>query len=66
MQSDDEIVMALTLWGQVTHIYVGNLTIISSDNSLSPSRRQAIICTSAETLLIGTLGTNIREISIKF
>ena len=37
----------LTHWGRVTHICVGNLTIIGSDNGLSPYRRQAIICTNA-------------------
>ena len=29
-------------WGRVTLICVGNLTIIGSDNGLSPDRRQAI------------------------
>ena len=52
----------LTHWGQVTHIRVGKLTIIGSDNGLSPGRRQAIIRTNAGILLIGTLGTNISEI----
>ena len=33
----------LSHWGQVTHICVGNLTIIVSDNGLLPGRRQAII-----------------------
>ena len=33
----------LSHWGRVTHICVGNLTIIGSDNGLSPGRRQAII-----------------------
>ena len=33
----------LTHWGRVTHICVGNLTTIGSDNGLSPDRRQAII-----------------------
>ena len=33
----------LTHWGRVTHICVGNQTIIGSDNGLSPGRRQAII-----------------------
>ena len=33
----------LTHWGRVTHIRVGKLTIIGSDNGLSPGRRQAII-----------------------
>ena len=54
----------LTHWGQVTHICVGNLTIIGSDNGLSPGRRQAIIWTSAGILLIGPLGTNFSEILI--
>ena len=54
----------LTHWGRVTHICVGKLTIIGSDNGLSPARRQAIIWTSAGILLIWTLGTNFSEISI--
>ena len=33
----------LTHWGRVTHICVDKLTIIGSDNGLSPGRRQAII-----------------------
>ena len=48
-------------WGRVTHICVGNLTIIGSDNGLWPGRRQAIIWTSAGTLLIGPLGANFCE-----
>ena len=56
---------ALTHWGRVTHICVGKRTIIGSDNGLSPGRRQAIIWTSAGILLIGPLGTNFSEISIK-
>ena len=32
--------------GRVTHICVGNLTIIGSDNGLSPGRRQAIAWTN--------------------
>ena len=44
------------------HICVGKLTIIGSDNGLSPGRRQAIIRTNAVISLIGTLGTNISEI----
>ena len=52
---------SLTHWGQVTHICVGNLTIIGSDNGLSPGRRQAIIRTNAGILLIGPLGTNFNE-----
>ena len=55
----------LTHWGRVTHICVGNLTIIGSDNGLSPGRRQAIIWTNAAILLIGPLGTNFSEILIE-
>ena len=47
----------LTHWGRVTNICVGNLTIIGSDNGLSPYRRQAIIWTNAGILLIGPLRT---------
>ena len=52
----------LTHWGRMTHICVGKLTIIGSDNGLSPGRRQAIIWTNAGILLIGPLGTNFSEI----
>ena len=52
----------LTHWGRVTHICVGNLTIIGSENGLSPGRRQAIIWTNARISLIGPLGTNSSEI----
>ena len=51
----------LTHWSRETHICVGNLTIIGSDNGLSPGRRQAIIWTNAGILLIGPLGTNLSE-----
>ena len=54
----------VTHWGRVTHICVGNLTIIGSDNGLSPGRRQAIIWTNAGILLIRPLGTNFSEIII--
>ena len=43
---------------------ISNLTIIGSDNGLSPGRRQAIIWTNAGILLIGPLGTNLSEIYI--
>ena len=48
----------------MTHICVGKLTIIGSDNGLSPGRHQAIIWTNAGTLLIEPLGTNFSEILI--
>ena len=43
------------------HICVSKLTIIGSDNGLSPGRRQAIIWTNAEMLLIQTLERNFCE-----
>ena len=52
----------LTHWGRVTHLCVDKLTIIGSDNGLSPERRQAIIWTNAGILIIGPLGTNFSEI----
>ena len=55
----------LTHWGRVTHICVGNLTTIGSDNGLSPGRRQAIIWTNAGILLTGPLWTNFSEILIE-
>ena len=55
----------LTHLGRVPHICVNKLTIIGSDNGLSPGRRQAIIWTNAGILLIGPLGTNFSEIAIK-
>ena len=55
----------LTHWGRVTHICVSELTIIGSDNGLSPGRRQAIIWTIAGISLIGPFGTNFSEIIIE-
>ena len=49
----------------MTHICVSKLTIIGSDNGLSPDRRQAIIGTNAGLFLIGPLGANFSEILIK-
>ena len=57
--------LQLTHWGRVTHICVRKLTIIATDNGLSPGRRQAIIWTNAGILLIGPLGTNFSEILIE-
>ena len=55
----------LTHWGRVTQICVSKLTIIGSDNGLSPGRRQAIIWIHAGILLIRTSGTNFNEILIE-
>ena len=43
---------------------VSKITIIGSNNGLSPGRRQAIIWTNDELLCIGPLGTNHSEILI--
>ena len=46
------------------HICVSRLTIIGSDNGLSPGRRQAIIWTNAGILFIGPKGTHFSEVLI--
>ena len=63
-QCNEKRPLSLTHWGRVTHICVSNLTIIGSDNGLSPGRRQAIIETNAGILSIGPLGTHFNKISI--
>ena len=60
-----EMAETLTHWGRVTHICIGKLTIIGSDNGLSPGRRQAIIWTNAGLLSIGPLRTYFSENLIK-
>ena len=55
----------LTHWGRVTHICIGNLTIVGSDNGLSPGRRKAIIWANAGILLIGPLEIMFSEILIE-
>ena len=55
----------LTHSGQVTHICVGKLTVIGSDDSLSSGQRQAIIWTCAGKVSIGPLETNFSEILIR-
>ena len=57
--------MQLTHWDAVTHISVNKLSIIGSDNALSPGQRIAIIWTNAGILLIEPLGTNLSEILIR-
>ena len=54
----------VTHWGRATHICVSKLTIIGSDNGLSPGRRQAIIWSNAGILLIWPLGTKFSELLI--
>ena len=60
----NKLLQPLTHWGRVTHICVGILPIIGSENGLSPGRRQAIIWTNAGILVIEPLGTNFSEILI--
>ena len=55
----------LTHWGRVMHVFVNKLTIIGSDNGLSPDRCQGIIWTNAGILLTWTLGTNFTEMLSK-
>ena len=65
LQNVSHYVQALTHWGRVTHICVGNLSIIGSDNGLSPGRRQVITWTNVGILLFGPLGTNFSEMLIE-
>ena len=54
---------SMTHWGRLTPICVGNLTIIGSDNGLSPGRRHAVIWTNGGISLIGpTIEKKFREI----
>ena len=55
----------ITHWGHLTHICIGDSTIIVSNNGLSPNRHQAIFWTEMGKLLIGPLETNFNEISIE-
>ena len=52
-------------WPSDTYLCIGNLTIIGSDNGLSPGWCQANIWTNAGILLIGPLGTHFSEILIE-
>ena len=57
--------LELTHWGRMTHICVGNLTIIGSDNGFSLGRHKAVIWTNAAILLIWPLGRKFSEILIE-
>ena len=52
----------ITHWGRMTHICSSKLTIIGSDNGLSPVRRQPIIRTSDDSLLTRPWGIYFNEI----
>ena len=58
-------VIPYTIITDFTLIYNFILCLIGSENGLSPIQCQAIIWTIAGLLLIGTLGTNFSESSIK-
>ena len=53
----------LTHWGRLANICASKLTIIGSDNGLSPDWRQAIFWTNAGIPSVGHLGNLIGEIS---
>ena len=50
IQDWHNISQGLTYWGRVMQICISKLTIIDSDNGLSPGRCQAIIWTTADIL----------------
>ena len=52
----------LTHRGRMPHTCVSKPTIISSDNGLSPGRRQVTIWTNAGMLLVWNLGANFSEV----
>ena len=54
----------ITHGGWVMHICISDLTIISSDNGLSPGRLYATIWTNTGILLIEPLGMNFSEMLI--
>ena len=54
----------LPRWGRGTHICVGKLVIIGSDNGLSPRRRRATIWTNVGISSIWPLGTNVSEVLV--
>ena len=51
--------------GRVTHVCANKLTIIGSDNGLSPGRHHPIIWSNDGILWIEPLGTNFSENSIE-
>ena len=59
----NSLINPLSLW--VTHICVSKVTIIGTDNGLSPGRRQAIIWANARWVFIEPLGANFSEILIE-
>ena len=60
-----DVLQLLTHWGRVTHICVGNLTIIGSENGLSPGRRQAIIWTNFREILTEIITFSFKKMYLK-
>ena len=60
-----KIAKSLTHLGRVTHIYVGNLTVIGSDNGFLPGGPQAIFWPNAWISITGHLETNVSSFIIK-
>ena len=58
--------VGLTHWGRVTHICFRKLTIIGSDNGLSPGRRPAIIWTNTEYCQLDPWEQTSVKFSVKF
>ena len=54
------LLTCLTHWGWVTHIYVSKITIVGSDNSLSPDRRKAIFWTNALNIVNWTFRNKLQ------
>ena len=64
MQTHSSLIKIAQHWtdsGWVTHMCIGKLAIIGSNNGLLPGRCQAIIWTNAGILLIGPLGAKFSE-----
>ena len=57
-----DLIRCLTHCGRATHICISKLSIIGSDNGLSPGWCQAIIWTNARILLFPNFGTNFSVI----
>ena len=55
----------ITHWGREMHICISKLSIIGSDNGLSPGWCQTIIWSNAGILSIGPIGTIFNEILIE-
>ena len=61
----EENELRLTDWGRVKHICVSKLTIIDSDNGLSPARCHVIIWTNAGLLIISHMMPKLRLSSLR-